>query len=87
MPLLQVNEKEALCGALGKDLHKNFTEAYYMETNLVEHEIQHMLDHIEEWMAPESVSTDLLNIGGSSEIRRDPLGVCLIIGTPPLPKA
>lgn len=31
-------------------------------------------------MTPESVSTDLLNIPGSSFIKRDPLGVCCIIG-------
>ena len=77
---MQISEKEALCEALGKDLHKDPTEAYYMEINLVDHEIQHMLDHLEEWSSPEAVSTDILNIPGVSEIRRDPLGVVLIIG-------
>ena len=68
------SEKDALCEALRLDLHKNPTEAYFMEINLIEHEIQHMLDHLEEWAKPEVVSTDLLNIPGASEIRRDPLG-------------
>ena len=55
--------------ALWKDLHKNKTESYICEINQVEHEIQHMIDHLEEYAAPESVSTNLLNLPGSSAIR------------------
>ena len=66
--------------ALWKDLHKNKTESYICEINQVEHEVQHMIDHLEEYAAPESVSTNLLNLPGSSAIRCDPLGVCLVIG-------
>ena len=32
-----------------------------METNMVQQEIQHMLDHLEELMAPTPVPTDLVN--------------------------
>ena len=55
--------------ALWKDLHKNKTESYICEINQVEHEVQHMIDHLEEYAAPESVSTNLLNLPGSSAIR------------------
>eukprot|EP00494_Astrolonche_serrata_P024786 UN25046 len=35
---------------------------------------------MDEWMKPKRVPTDITNIGGSSEIHSDPLGVILIIG-------
>ena len=75
-----VKGREELCTALKKDLNKNEPEAYYTEINLVEHEIQHMLDNLSSYMAPEAVGTDLLNIGGSSRIYPDPLGVICVIG-------
>jgi len=83
--LLQFKEmlnagREKMQEALWKDLHKNKTEGYICEINQVEHEVQHMIDHLEEYAAPENVSTNLLNLPGSSAIRCDPLGVCLVIG-------
>ena len=75
-----VEGRPLLIEALASDLHKSSTEAYYTEMNLVEHEIQHMLDHLGAYMAPTAVGTDLLNIGGSSATYPDPLGVVLVIG-------
>lgn len=46
----------------------------------MEHEIQHMLDDLDELMAPEAVGTDLLNAPGTSRIYKDPLGVVLVLG-------
>ena len=34
----------------------------------VEHEIRHLIDHMDEYMAPKKVSTDILNIPGWSYI-------------------
>ena len=72
--------RSKLCEAMKKDLNKSEVEAYYTEMNLVEHEIQHMVDHLKSYMSPQSVSTDLLNIGGASAIYPDPLGVVCVIG-------
>jgi aldehyde dehydrogenase (NAD+) len=75
-----VEGREELCAALQRDLNKNSVEAYLMEVNTIEHEVQLMLDRLEELMAPERVSTNLINLPGTSEIRKDPMGVVLIIG-------
>mmetsp|Transcript_25508 Transcript_25508/g.35334 ORF Transcript_25508/g.35334 Transcript_25508/m.35334 type:complete len:512 (+) Transcript_25508:653-2188(+) len=72
--------REQLQKALYEDLHKNPAESFFTEINLVEHEVVHMLDHIDEYMAPEKTSTDVLNFPGWSYVYKDPLGVCLIIG-------
>lgn len=77
---LCVDNREALCEALRKDLHKCKFEAYFFEVNQLEHEINDHLEHIDEWVVPERVGTDLLNLPGSSFIKRDPLGVCCILG-------
>ena len=50
-----VEGRPLLIEALGKDLHKSSTESYYTEMNLVEHEIQHMIDHLGSYMSPTSV--------------------------------
>ncbi|GMH56472.1 hypothetical protein TL16_g02142 [Triparma laevis f. inornata] len=75
-----VKGKAKLCEALRKDLGKCEVESYYTEMNLCEHEIQHMVDHLKSYMAPQVVGTDLLNIGGASRIYPDPLGVVCVIG-------
>jgi aldehyde dehydrogenase (NAD+) len=80
MQRLMREGKSELCTALLKDLHKSEVEGYFTEINLVEHEIQHMLDHIDEYIKPEKVNTDPLNLPGWSRIYKDPLGVCLIMG-------
>lgn len=72
--------RQELAAALKTDLHKSATEAYITEIGLVEQEIEFILDHLDEWMKPECVSTNLLNLPGSSWIYSDPLGVVLIIG-------
>ena len=60
-------------------MHKNSIEAYFTEINFAETEAQHMLDHLDEYMAPEKVATDILNVPGWSRIYRDPRGVALIM--------
>ena len=75
-----IEEREKLCGALKQDLHKCKFESYFFEVNQLEHEIGEHLAHMDEWAKPRAVSTDLLNIPGSSFIKPDPLGVVCIIG-------
>ena len=47
-----VKERDVLCAAMWADLHKNGTEANYVEINQVEHEVQHAIDHLGAWMTP-----------------------------------
>jgi len=72
-----------LLNALQGDLRKGEFEGYFFELNQLEMEISEHIQHLEEWMKPEPVSTDIFNIlsgNGQSSIKRDALGVVCIIG-------
>ncbi|KAH8091081.1 hypothetical protein JL720_5959 [Aureococcus anophagefferens] len=73
-----VNERATLQAAMKADLHKNATEGQYVEVNQVEHECQHAIDHLKQWMTPKAVSTNLLNVPASHV--HGPAGACLVIG-------
>lgn len=75
--LLQ-HEKE-IYDALFADLKKSPEETWVTELGLVITEINAALKHLSEWMKPEKVRTNLVNLPSSSEIRKEPLGVVLII--------
>mmetsp|Transcript_26553 Transcript_26553/g.74206 ORF Transcript_26553/g.74206 Transcript_26553/m.74206 type:complete len:507 (+) Transcript_26553:89-1609(+) len=66
--------------ALWDDLHKSAAESYFTEINVVEHEIQHMINNLDVYMAPKKVGTDVMNVPGWSYIYKDPLGVVAVIG-------
>jgi len=73
--------------ALHQDLRKSKFESYNMEVNPIEHEIQHHLDHLAEWMEPTSLRMDpfenlviSMTGHGKAALYWDPLGVCLVIG-------
>lgn len=46
---------------------------------MVEHEVKHTIAKLSEWMAPETVPTPAWLAPATSEVRRDPYGVVLII--------
>lgn len=76
-----VKEQEAaIIEACRLDLGKPRQETLLMEVGMVVGDIAHMLEKLDEWTAPEYVSVDLINIADKCHIRRDPLGVVLIIG-------
>lgn len=77
---LLANEK-SLYEALYKDLRKSPEESWVTEIGIVITEINVALRHLREWMRPQKVSTNLLNLPSRSRIIREPLGVVLIIGT------
>ncbi|CAK4654345.1 unnamed protein product [Aphanomyces euteiches] len=64
-----------------RDLNKHPMEFFVMELAGIHAELQEHLDHLDDWTAPEKVSTNLVNLPGSSYIVSDPLGVCCIIDT------
>lgn len=76
-----VQEKEeAIYAALYSDLKKNKEECWVTENGFFLAELNDTLKHLGQWMEPEPVSTNLLNMPSSSRIEREPLGVVLIIG-------
>ena len=66
------------CAALGKDLGRSYTEAS-SEMEVVKGEIETQLANLKQWMAPEPKATHMLLTPGSTELRRDPFGVVLVI--------
>ena len=75
-----VEKKSEICQALWQDLHKSSFEVDLTEIETVTSEIDYTLMYLSDWMAPEEVSTPLLDFPGCSEIRSEPYGVVLIVG-------
>lgn len=69
-----------LHAALYTDLKKSKEESWVTETGMVIAEISAMEKELKQWMQPQSVSTNLLNLPSSSKVYSEPLGVVLIIG-------
>ncbi len=72
--------REALYDALWHDLRRNRYDADLMDVEYNIKEAQYALDHLHEWMKPKHVHTPLVMEPGHIRVRRDPLGVTLIIG-------
>ncbi|MEU6556566.1 aldehyde dehydrogenase family protein [Streptomyces sp. NPDC046915] len=71
---------DALAAALHTDLGKSATEAYRTEIDFTVREIDHTLDHLAEWLRPESVPVPAhLGADATAWTQYDPLGVVLVI--------
>jgi aldehyde dehydrogenase (NAD+) len=66
--------------ALYQDLKKSKEEAWASELGLIMGEVKNALKNLREWMRPQRVPTDLINLPSVSKIYSDPHGVVLIIG-------
>ncbi len=66
--------------ALYTDLKKSPEECWVTETGFLLSEINATLKNIKEWMQPDHVPTNLLNMPSKSFVMKEPLGVVLIIG-------
>ena len=71
---------DELCDALWKDLRRNVTDADLMDVAYNVKAADYALTHLDAWIEPERVHTPLVFQPGHIRIRRDPLGVTLIIG-------
>jgi aldehyde dehydrogenase (NAD+) len=71
---------DELCDALWKDLRRNVVDADLMDVAYNAKEAEYALKHVDAWMKPERVPTPLVLEPGHVLVRRDPLGVTLIIG-------
>ncbi|WP_369387119.1 aldehyde dehydrogenase family protein [Streptomyces sp. CG1] len=69
-----------LAAALHSDLGKSSTEAYRTEIDFTVREIDHTLDHLEEWLRPEPAPVPAhLGADAKAWTQYDPLGVVLVI--------
>jgi aldehyde dehydrogenase (NAD+) len=71
--------EEEIYAALRSDLRKSKEEAFASENGLTLTDLNESLRHLKDWMTPELVSTALFNMPSRSYIRREPLGVVLIV--------
>ena len=71
--------EEQLAGALWKDLHKSYEEAYLTELSIVKGEIKTHLKNLSNWAKPEKVPTPAKLAPSKSHIVKEPLGCALII--------
>ncbi|MFF4116698.1 aldehyde dehydrogenase family protein [Streptomyces sp. NPDC001714] len=71
---------DEIAAALNADLGKSTREAYGSEIDFTIREIDHTLDHLEEWLRPESAPVPKhLGDDATAWTQYDPLGVVLVI--------
>ena len=75
-----LDHEQEIYDALYSDLKKSKEETWVTETGLVISELNTAIKQLHNWMEPESVATNLLNLPSGSKILKEPLGVVLIIG-------
>ncbi|KAM4634745.1 aldehyde dehydrogenase family 3 member B1 isoform 1-T2 [Polymixia lowei] len=79
LSLIKDNEQMIL-DALHKDLAKPKFEAVISEIDMVINELYHAIDNLKSWMQPEYVSKNMATKLDNCFVRREPLGVVLVIG-------
>ncbi|XP_061701058.1 aldehyde dehydrogenase family 3 member B1 isoform X2 [Syngnathoides biaculeatus] len=78
--MIKENEEDIL-NALHADLRKPKFEAILSEIDLVTNELHYAINNLHSWMQPEYVTKNLATKMDDCFVRREPLGVVLIIGT------
>jgi aldehyde dehydrogenase (NAD+) len=76
--MLEEREDELLA-ALAADLGKPRLEGWATDIGIVINEVEHALRHLASWTKPERVWTPVAQRPGRATIRREPLGVALVI--------
>ncbi|CAH1785947.1 unnamed protein product [Owenia fusiformis] len=71
---------DALNNALKQDLNKCVAEAVLFEVNYSRNEVITAMSNLKEWMEPEWVKKNLFTMMDTCFIKREPLGVALILG-------
>uniref|UniRef100_U3FZT0 Aldehyde dehydrogenase n=1 Tax=Micrurus fulvius TaxID=8637 RepID=U3FZT0_MICFL len=77
--MVQEREKE-LSAAMKADLNKSEFNSFSYEFLLVLNEIDMILEKLPDWASPQSVEKTILTLNDKIYIRREPLGVALVIG-------
>jgi aldehyde dehydrogenase (NAD+) len=71
--------EQELYQSLYADLKKSPEESWVTEIGMVIAEINAAIKHLQNWMRPERVPTNLVNLPSASRVMKEPLGVVLII--------
>ncbi|XP_039248921.2 aldehyde dehydrogenase, dimeric NADP-preferring-like isoform X1 [Styela clava] len=77
--LLDENEDE-ICDALYRDLGRDYFAAYLLDIHVLRAEIISMLQGIDEWLKPEHPKRDYTLMFSKAYVRKEPFGLCLILG-------
>jgi aldehyde dehydrogenase (NAD+) len=72
--------RNAMRDALWHDLRRNETDADLMDIDINVHEAEFALAHLHDWIKPRHEATPIVMQPGHVRVRRDPLGVTLVIG-------
>src|SRR5229473_2792557 len=72
---------EDFYASLWTDLRRNRTDADLTDVKFLVGEADHALAHLRDWMQPVPISTPPMFTPSDAQVRFDPLGVGLIIGT------
>src|SRR5262249_47911733 len=80
MRILLADNRERFFATLDYDLRRNDTESDLMDVGFCVKEAEYALRHLRDWVKAEREPTPLLLKPGHVRVRRDPLGVTLIIG-------
>lgn len=75
-----VEREGELAAALKADLNKSDFECYATEIGFLVHEIDHALDHIDEWTRRRKTASPVFLLPSDSRVIFEPLGVALILG-------
>ncbi|XP_039248990.2 aldehyde dehydrogenase, dimeric NADP-preferring-like [Styela clava] len=78
--LLDENE-ELLYEAAYKDMGKSRYETYFVDTHMSRNEVIEALQNVGKWMKPEYPKVDLALRISSVSVRKEPYGVCMILGS------
>lgn len=75
------SHEDELREAVKRDLNKSFFDAMVSEINWVKNDIVFISKNLESWMKDEKpADVDLMNSFMSPRIRKDPLGMVLVVG-------
>jgi acyl-CoA reductase-like NAD-dependent aldehyde dehydrogenase len=77
--LLEEN-RESFFAVLREDLHRNDVDSELMDVGFCVKEAEYALKHMHDWMKTQREPTPVILEPGHVRVRRDPLGVTLIIG-------
>ena len=80
MKALLADNRDRFFTTLHQDLRRNDVDSDLMDIGLCIKEAEYALRHLHHWMKAEREPTPLLLEPGHVRVRRDPLGVTLIIG-------
>src|SRR5882757_3005043 len=78
---MMTDRAEDFYASLWTDLRRNRTDADLTDVKYMTSEADHALAHLRDWMKPALVSTPPMLAPSDVQVRFDPLGVGLIIGT------